>query len=412
MIDKGEINPETKQPWNLPDLAVKWNGFKPTLVYTDLPPGWSDPDDESWFQRHWPKWLDPEKTFDPELVQISGADMPNNLELYSKLSEYWLSRREEYNLIKSNVWAKNSFLKDSIRILDATLGEKNYELTHTLFSNIHSSTLCEGMQQGYQAEFWLRNFKVTVPKYKKLIFDRIISLTEYVGGSSVQSPEQGGHPFYFDVDDILASAGIQIQKIAGKMLSFPSYQGGLIGIKSVAGIIDERQINSLYTALKIHEKFKNNLSAKICDLGAGNGLVLFWLHQLGYTNLYAVDLPHVSVQQIYNLSVHAGLDNVGTNIDDLCPIKICCMQDFDKVNFDLVVNTDSLPEIDHDWAVRYFTHINNGVKCFYSINQETMHKDQINVSISMKEHCPNLHRISRDRFWMRPGYVEEWYQIK
>jgi hypothetical protein len=23
-----------------------------------------------------------------------------------------------------------------------------------------------------------------------------------------------------------------------------------------------------------------------------------------------------------------------------------------------------------------------------------------------------MHRLSRDRFWMRPGYIEEWYLAK
>lgn len=410
--EQGHINPETNTPWFVPDLALAWEGFKPRYVYTDLPPGWNDPDDESWFQRHWPKDLDAEKLFDPEIAQVLSTTIPNNIQLYEHLCNYWLSRRHEFDLVQNNVWAKSTFLQDSIRMLDSTLGEKNYHLAHILFSNIHSSPLCEGMQQGYQAEFWLRNFQVMLPKYKKLIVDRIVSLAEYVGGISVQSPEQGGHPFYFNINEIIESTGTQVNRISGKKLGFPVYQGGLIGIKTIAGIIDERQVNSLYIALKIHEKLKDNPEAKICDLGAGNGLVLFWLYQLGYKNLYAVDLPHISLLQIYNLSIHFGIDHVGTGLDCQKPIKICSMEEFAQTNYDLVVNSDSLPEIDHDWAETYLKHISSNSKYFYSINQETMHKEQLNISLTMQKKYHNMQRLSRDRFWMRPGYIEEWYLAK
>lgn len=410
--DQGNINPETNRPWHHPMLGVKNELFRPRLIFTDLPRGWNNENDESWFYRHWPSQLDASALYEPEMVQIEASTMPKNDALLLRMSDYWNMRKQEFDTINDNVWAKNTFLLDNIRILDATLGIKDLDLSHELFSNLHSSSLCEGMQQGYQAEFWLKNFKIMMPKYTKLIQDRIISLAEFVGAVSVQCPEQGGHSFYLDINEIIEAVGIKISQIAGPV-GFPVYQGGLIGIKTIAGIVDERQLSSLYIALKIHEKFRDNKQAKICDLGAGNGLVLFWLYQLGYQNLYAVDLPHVSLLQVYNLSTHFGMSQVKFGHESTnAPITILSMDQYFNYDYDLVVNSDSLPEIDYTWASKYLQHINEHSKFFFSINQETMFKNQINVQHAINENYKNLHCISRNRFWMRPGYIEEWYQQK
>ncbi len=411
LVDQGQINPETNTYWWQPPLVGIDPQFKPKIVYTDLPKGWSDESDQSWFMRHWSKELDPDLLHEPETAQLDPSNIGKNTELLSRLAQHWQARSHELDTLKDNVWANNTFLKDNIRILNATLGQNNIDLAHALFSNVHSSTLCEGMQQGYQAEFWLRNFKVMMPKYARLIQDRIISLAEYLGAVSVQCPEQGGHPFYMDISDILEYAGQRLSMLGIGNLGFPVYQGGLIGIKTAAGIIDERQVSSLYIAIKIFEKFKHNKSARICDLGAGNGLVLFWLYQMGFRNLYAVDLPHISLVQAYNLAMHFGNKSVRFGYDDFsAPINILSMNEFFDQDYDLVVNSDSLPEIDIEWATKYLAHIDQHSGQFYSINQETMHKDQTNVRLRIEQDCPNLVQTSRHRFWMRPGYIEEWYQ--
>lgn len=411
LVAQGQLNPETNEPWQHPDFVYKHQEFLARLIYTDLPRGWDNEDDQSWFYRYWSKDLDEKKLYKPEIAQVDPVCISRNDTLMLRLCEYWELRKHEFDTVKDNVWAKNTFLADNIKILNATLGQKNLELGHILFSNLHSSTLCEGMQQGYQAEFWLRNFRSMMPKFVKLIQDRIISLAEYVGAVSVQCPEQGGQPFYIDLDEIMEATGKKIKDRVGAV-GFPIYQGGLIGIKTRAGIIDERQISSLYLALKIHEKFQHNKMAKICDLGAGNGLILFWLYQMGYRNLYAVDLPHVSLMQAWNLAIHFGNTQVRFGHEETGPINILSMDQFLEHDFDLVVNSDSLPEIDHEWAAKYLEHMNRKVKNFYSINQETMHKEQININLTIERNYHNLQSVSRHRFFMRPGYIEEWYESK
>ena len=197
-------------------------------------------------------------------------------------------------------------------------------------------------------------------------------------------------------------------------LRFPVYQGGLIGAyTTTCGIVDERILDSLYTAVKIHRLLKGNRASAICDLGAGNGLIIFWLYQFGYTNLYTADLPHINLVQGFFLGTEFGYDQIKfVNETHNAPIKILSMNDFFNYGFDLVINVDSLPEIDKSWATRYLDHISQSVDIFYSINHETTVQDQMHVSKTIRENYPNLVSLGKSRNWMRPGYVEDVFVQK
>jgi hypothetical protein len=84
-------------------------------------------------------------------------------------------------------------------------------------------------------------------------------------------------------------------------------------------------------------------------------------------------------------------------------------------SFDVSANQDSFPEIDEEMVKFYLREIVRTTnKYLLSINQETQspHPDgrlQLVVS-SLTKLYPEYQRVSRFRYWIREGYVEEVYK--
>ena len=75
--------------------------------------------------------------------------------------------------------------------------------------------------------------------------------------------------------------------------------------------------------------------------------------------------------------------------------------------YDVVVNVDSLTEIGFEVAESYISEISSRSKFFLSINHEG---NEFTISELIKN-FPNFNKLSRNRSWMRKGYVEELYEI-
>jgi hypothetical protein len=82
----------------------------------------------------------------------------------------------------------------------------------------------------------------------------------------------------------------------------------------------------------------------------------------------------------------------------------------------LVVNQDSMPEIDKDISLNYLNLIKKKTSGYFlSINQEgrapnTNARAQ-SVIYELVDAAGGFRRLSRERDWMREGYVAETYQI-
>jgi hypothetical protein len=82
-------------------------------------------------------------------------------------------------------------------------------------------------------------------------------------------------------------------------------------------------------------------------------------------------------------------------------------------NVDVVFNENSLPEIPPDVAQGYIRWIAGHVRrFFYSYNHESIVPGGEFAVCTVPElvrSVGGLTRVSRDRSWVRPGYVEEIY---
>jgi hypothetical protein len=85
--------------------------------------------------------------------------------------------------------------------------------------------------------------------------------------------------------------------------------------------------------------------------------------------------------------------------------------------FDLVLNSDSFPEIPRDVVAGYLRAIaRKSRRYFFSINQESEgpmgpHRIPQTVVPRLADEVPALSRVQRFPYWLRRGYVEELYEV-
>lgn len=238
-------------------------------------------------------------------------------------------------------------------------------------------------------------------------------LAQSIGSSGINNSEGGQITSFFSienksVDEILN----QIQIDIGFNFTFPKFIGGFSGIQTLRGILTPRDCHYLYLAKKVVELCPDR-NSKILEIGAGMGLLGFYLDNLGYRNFSIVDLPKVNAVQTYFLSFnlpHRKLiltDEVENPFSEKYNefIKILHYKEFNKASknsFDLIINIDSLTEMCIEDAQNYLNL--DCSKLFLSINHEG---NSYRVFDIKKK---NLKLKSRHLFGVRKGYVEELYE--
>jgi hypothetical protein len=81
--------------------------------------------------------------------------------------------------------------------------------------------------------------------------------------------------------------------------------------------------------------------------------------------------------------------------------------------YDVVVNSDSMPEMSQEFCHLYLKIISERSRSFYSINQEGKNYGQLSVYHEiMKNFRDKFDLKDRNLFWLRAGYTEEWYHTK
>jgi hypothetical protein len=86
------------------------------------------------------------------------------------------------------------------------------------------------------------------------------------------------------------------------------------------------------------------------------------------------------------------------------------------LRFDVVLNQDSIPEMSPAAGRAYIDRIKQIAPSFYSVNQEA---SALNTQTGRQLRVPELirdaggyRRLSRNLFWLRDGYVEEFYRCE
>lgn len=250
------------------------------------------------------------------------------------------------------------------------------------------------------------------------LLDHLVALAEAVGVLRVRCPEQG------DWDSVpfgsVPELRDRIERAIGLPLTLPDLFEGLFALEPNSGAIHLRSIMATYAVRQVATLLENleNLvppEMKVAEIGAGIGYTAYAAQALGISRYTLFDLPEVNVAQGFFLleTIDPGAVRLFGE-EEGAPIEVLPASAFPPRSpdgFHVVVNIDSLPEIDPVIVDGYVNGIAERSRYLFSINQEApltggvgLARRSVRQSVSLN---PRLKAILRQPNWIRAGYVEE-----
>lgn len=277
----------------------------------------------------------------------------------------------------------------------AALKNRDLNYLHQELSNIFSSTITHGTTQGKAHTQHLQQIDAKTLKLEHglYVYDKLLDIMESTGLITTYSPEQ--YVWVKTYDQLLIDPSNHLERLMNHFnldLTPPKNQGMLFGIDTKFGVYSIKDMHAIGLALLMHKKFIDKKDISICEIGGGAGQFAFYMNRIGFENYSIVDLPTISVSQMYFLGSNIGRDKV----------KFLSPNEFDG-KYDVVINVDSMPEMAEESAREYVDKISQNARYFLSVNQE---RRDFTVHDLMKD---KMFPLSRNPFWFRKGYVIEEY---
>lgn len=199
-----------------------------------------------------------------------------------------------------------------------------------------------------------------------------------------------------------------LEEVLGVKLDFPAPYPRMAGIADRRGIIRSRALWGLYLAWRA----KQAGAQTVLELGGGLGYAAHYASLFGITDYTIVDIPLTLVASGHFLALTNGEEKVllyGEQADGRQLFRLLPPQDFPaEKRFDMVVNMDSFPEFGLAIAREYVEKIKKSTKKFLSINHEC---EKYTVRELFMDDS-DLVSYSRHPFWLRKGYVEEFFEFR
>lgn len=297
------------------------------------------------------------------------------------------------NQEKKDSWWTNGWIWEGKKDVHKILLAKNHTAMQNILRNPADNNILLGfdnLTKSDQLLWWI-----------PLIYDSLIQLSALLRVIRMPNPELNQIPI-IDLDDVL-------DKLSEKLemdLKFPNPYPGEIGIRTKRGIIGYRAIQSLYQAYRIKEILgKNAKDTKVLEIGAGLGRTAYFAYQMGIRNYTIIDLPMTNVAQAYFLGRVLGEEYITlvgeTNNKGIKIFSVDMLNELQEEKFDLILNVDSITEMDEESQIKYWKFIQNRTKKFFSINHEA------NSHIVSEYYVNTDYNVRRSICPMRKGYLEE-----
>lgn len=295
---------------------------------------------------------------------------------------------------------------------EAALEARDAAQVSDILLNVCRSPLVVGFEASAGSPFLNRQLALNVT-------DKLLALAEAIGCLPVQCPEQGEWGYEtIDLDDLRH----RIQSRLAFDLAPPQAGGGAYGIRFDDGILSERNLQAIHTTVQALDLLANSERKVVCEIGGGMGSLTLYLARAGMEEIHLYDIPTVSVIQAWYLLQNLGVDAVRLHGEPPGPARVQVLPfwQLDHApdnHFSLIINQDSLPEIDAKIAVHYLQLIQQKTEGhFLHINQEgrgwNAYERTQHVVPFLIEQVGGLRRLRRSRDWMREGYVSETYRIE
>lgn len=246
-------------------------------------------------------------------------------------------------------------------------------------------------------------------RYTAIVQDHLLQAAEIIGALRCESMEMGA-PTYgqMPTDKILDA----LDSYFGMRLPYPTPYPGEQGAMTSRGVVSYRPIHAIYQAWRVRELVKGIANPRILEIGGGLGRTAFYAWQLGLKDYTIIDLPFTGVSQGYFLMRTLGEENVALQgeaaaTDNVKILQPSAFLDIDD-RYDLIINVDSMTEIDRATADEYWCHIRRRTPAFLSINHEA---NTFTVrDLALADGGGDIGQ-QRYPYGLRKGYIEETYSF-
>jgi hypothetical protein len=341
-----------------------------------------------------------------------------DVEIAERLQKEWRVRVGEW---KAHAFGGGGAMWTTIvaerhRRLFRLLGGRDPRALAVYLVGVQKTAAAEGLEQGARA---YRDFRAASPKGRRAAVmpyhDMLASLAQYMGLARAECAEQN----FMGETMFVASRALaaEIESALGFDIAPPNVFDGLFGLAIDDRVLDGRDIQALYVALRVIEA-SGRAAPSVCEIGGGFGKLARYALMRGARLYTIVDLPTVAAMQYFFLSRalpdtrvafrHPGDAPGETGVDLLfAPL----VDDSARIAADIVVNCDSFPEMGDDVCRSYFGRIGGWAPLLLSINQEANRKvgESGERQTVVGDLLPEFGFARRYRFrsWVRRGYVEE-----
>jgi hypothetical protein len=335
-----------------------------------------------------------------ETIQFHvGGGLTLTDDFYLRMCRFY-SRTSARNFKMSFIWS-NIFACFYNTLHDALMSG-NIEIVRGTLETAYSSRIIFGLFNG---ESWSES-----EEWKRVA---LLAATR-IGTVPVFNPEQPA-PMELSIESVVSDMSLA----TGAEISHPGIPGmssAIVGDK----LVPYQLMEAVHTLANVAQRHDNPRFSM--EIGAGLGLASYWLlRSIAPLEHHIVDLPIVSVMGAFCIATALGEHRLCFNGESQhgkvsgCVFVHGTHPEFnDNLRFDLVLNQNSMPEMEPEDLERYLALIAERMSksgMFISLNHESEVSGQGRVCNSMKKHT-ELRRISRNLSPCRAGYVEEvWMRI-
>lgn len=246
-------------------------------------------------------------------------------------------------------------------------------------------------------------------------------LAEAFGVSGITNPENNAYHNAIvlsktNVDSLTPDEILdRVQTKLPFQINIPSFNGNhKQGLTTKYGVVVDKHLHYLWILKRIMELCPDKNSS-IIEIGAGYGILGYYLDKVGYRDYTTIDLALVNACQTYYLSKNLPERDIIISGDVENPfdlkykdsIKLLHSTDFKgipKDRFVIMINVDGLTEYGLEQATKYVQH--DCAPILLSVNHE------VNEYRVHDLDQPHRRLAYRYPFWLRDGYVEELYLNK
>lgn len=347
--------------------------------------------------------------------EVGGVVLNNkspNVELSGRISAAYKKQYNEQCMKGDGQWSKLVGLK--LDVHEALMDDDIQKLSEILANPIENNLL-HGFEDIAKIRMDDGRFNIYQTPYNREVtkcYDYFVRLGEACGVERLEYPgayQYGAPKEPKNLQAILNN----LNNFFSCKIAFPNPYRGEYGVKTSEGIATMRSLNAIYQAYAIFEKLGHK-PGRVLEIGAGTGRTAYYAKSLFGIDYTIVDLPMSAVASAYHLGITLGEDAVSLygetkqhNAVQILPPESLLGDDLGR--FDLIVNCDSLTEMDYDTMCAYWNKIIQCSSSFLSVNHES---NEHTVREMLLEYPPRDYTYSRTPYWMRLGYVQEYVSIE